>query len=71
MFDWDVVIVGGGPAGLTAGLYLSRGRYRTMLIEKERRLCQSILSGLPVEELEQRIILLEEQLKNSILIERE
>lgn len=35
MFDCDAVIVGGGPAGLTAGLYLCRGKRRTMLIEKE------------------------------------
>jgi len=35
MPDWDAVIVGGGPAGLTAGLYLCRGNRRTLLIEKE------------------------------------
>jgi len=31
---YDVVIIGGGPAGLTAGLYSSRARLKTLLIEK-------------------------------------
>ncbi len=35
MFDWDAVIIGGGPAGLTAGLYLARANRRVILIEKE------------------------------------
>jgi thioredoxin reductase (NADPH) len=35
MSDWDAIIVGGGPAGLTAGLYLARARRRVVLIEKE------------------------------------
>ena len=31
---YDVIIIGGGPAGLTAGLYTSRGRLKSLLIEK-------------------------------------
>ncbi len=30
---WDIVIVGGGPAGLTAALYASRAGYKAILLE--------------------------------------
>ncbi len=35
MFENDAVIIGGGPAGLTAGLYLCRARRQTVLIGRE------------------------------------
>lgn len=38
--EQDVIIIGGGPAGLTAGIYTGRARLKTLLIE------ESILGGL-------------------------
>ena len=32
---YDVVIIGGGPAGLTAAIYLTRAKYSVLLLEKE------------------------------------
>ena len=33
---YDVIIIGEGPAGLAAGLYASRARLKTLIIEKEK-----------------------------------
>ncbi len=32
--DYDLIIIGGGPAGLTAGLYAARARLNAVMIEK-------------------------------------
>lgn len=33
--SYDVVVLGGGPAGLTAGIYNSRARLATLIVEKQ------------------------------------
>ena len=33
---YDVVIVGGGPAGLTAAIYLARACYKVIVVEKDK-----------------------------------
>jgi len=43
---FDAIIIGGGPAGLTAGIYLSRARMNTLLIEKALPGGQAILTEI-------------------------
>lgn len=33
---YDVIIIGEGPAGLSAGLYAARSRLKTLILEKEK-----------------------------------
>lgn len=33
---YDVIIVGGGPAGLSAAIYMARAKYKVLVIEKEK-----------------------------------
>lgn len=43
--EYDVIIIGGGPAGLTAAIYATRGGLKTAIIEKQSAGGQISLSG--------------------------
>jgi len=43
---YDVIIIGGGPAGLTAGLYASRGGLKALLLEGESSVSQITVTDL-------------------------
>ena len=42
---YDVIIIGGGPAGLAAGLYAGRGLLKTLLIEKAKHGGQAVTTS--------------------------
>ena len=46
---YDLVIVGSGPAGLTAGIYAQRARLNTLVIEKEMVSGGQVLTTYEVE----------------------
>ena len=53
--DFDVIIIGGGPAGSIAGIYLSRNGFRTAIIERKtfprETLCGEFLSLEVIEQI--------------------
>ncbi len=45
-YDYDVVIIGGGPAGYTAGIYAARAALKTLLIEGESSVSQITITDM-------------------------
>ena len=45
MNSYDVIIIGGGPAGLSAGLYAGRAKLSALIIEKEREGGQIVVTS--------------------------
>jgi len=43
---YDIIIVGGGPGGLTAGLYASRADMKTLLLEGNAQASQITMTDM-------------------------
>ncbi|MCL5027896.1 MAG: thioredoxin-disulfide reductase [Bacteroidetes bacterium] len=43
-YNFDVIVIGGGPAGLTAGIYISRAKMKTLIINEGTAGGQMILT---------------------------
>jgi ribulose 1,5-bisphosphate synthetase/thiazole synthase len=50
--EYDIIIIGGGPAGLSAGIYASRLGAKTLILEKLNPGGQITLSSILLVELE-------------------
>lgn len=54
--DWDVIVIGAGPAGALAAHQLARRRLRVLLVEKRAfprwKICGSCLNGVALQALE-------------------
>ena len=44
--EYEVIIIGGGPAGYSAGIYTTRGMLKTLLIESSSIISQVSLTDL-------------------------
>ena len=44
MKNYDLIIIGAGPAGLAAGLYAGRARLNTLIIEKQKNGGQIVIT---------------------------
>jgi len=44
--NYDMIVLGGGPAGLTAGIYLGRARVQTLILDTATIGGQTVLSLL-------------------------
>ena len=55
--DWDVIVIGAGPAGALAAHQLARRQLRVLLVEKRAfprwKICGSCLNGVALRALEQ------------------
>ena len=47
-FEYDAVVVGGGPAGLASSVYLARNGKKVLLVEKNGFLGGNLTLGLPI-----------------------